>query len=521
MTRHRTAAIALVAALAALAAALPAGAVAKQPPPPNVVMILTDDQTLADYNRATMPRTQRLLGEAGSTFSEAIVTTPLCCPSRASLITGQYGHNNGVLRNNYDDLRQKDSVLPAWLQHAGYRTIHVGKFMNRYANSTGSESEVAPGWDEWHSVIAPRYFNYDLQVNGRTKPKGADPDDYLGRVLEETSAEMIERYAPRRKPFFLELDEYAPHISVGDDVGGRCENGAVPDPVDAGLFTDEPLPQPPSFNESDVSDKPSFIQALPQLDQDQIDDLRTLHGCSLASLASVDRAIARVHREVRQAGELENTVFVFTSDNGFYAGEHRIPVSKQNPYEEGIRVPMVWSAPRELVGRSPQTINLPVANIDVPATILDFADASPCASKHRSDCRTLDGRSLRPLLRGRESAWPDDRAVVVELDRGKSPVESDGRACDYTGVRTTSGILLEHRGYIDPAQGGACVPILEYELYDLGADPFQLANLHTSVTGAAPSLLETDLAQRLGKLADCKGIKGRDPKPTGGRAWCE
>jgi len=468
-----------------------------------------------------MPRTQRLLGGAGTTFSEAIVTTPLCCPARASLISGQYGHNNGVLRNNYDDLRQKSSVLPAWLRRAGYTTIHVGKFMNRYATSTGSDSAVAPGWDQWHSVVAPRYFNYDLQVNGRTEPKGADPEDYLGRVLEETSAEMVERYAPRKQPFFLELDEYAPHISVGDDVGGRCENGAVPDPLDSGLFADEPLPRPPSFNEADATDKPSFIQALPQLDESEIDGLQTLHRCSLASLASVDRAVARLYKEVKRSGELDNTVFVFTSDNGFYAGEHRIPVSKQNPYEEGIRVPMVWSAPRKLVGRVPRTVGLPVASIDVPATILDFAGAEPCASKRRRDCRTLDGRSLVPLLKGRESRWPDDRAVVVELDRGKSPVDADGRACDYTGVRTTSEILLEHRGYIDPAQGGACVPTLEYELYDLAADPYQLSNLHTSVTGAAPSPLEADLAPRLGKLATCKGIRGRDPKPSGGRAWCE
>jgi N-acetylglucosamine-6-sulfatase len=513
----RRACIALLAVLGLLAL-LPAGAAAGKP---NVVMILTDDQTLADYNPTTMPRTHRLLGRGGTTFSQAIVTTPLCCPSRASLITGQYGHNNGVLRNNYDDLRRKDSVLPAWLRRAGYRTIHVGKFMNKYANSTGSEREVPPGWDEWHSVVAPRYYGYDLQVNGRTKPKGSDPGDYLGRVLEETSAEMIERYAPRRRPFFLQLDEYAPHISVGDDVGGRCENGAVPDPADAGLFTGVALPQQPNFNEADVSDKPSFIRSLPQLEQGAIDGLATLHGCSLASLASVDRAIARLHREVRRAGELDNTVFVFTSDNGFYAGEHRIPVSKQNPYEEGIRVPMVWSAPRELLGRAAPEVGLPVANIDVPATILDFAGAEPCSSRNRRDCRTLDGRSLVPLLKGRESKWPRDRALVVELDRGKSPVESDGRACDYTGVRTTGGILVEHRGYIDPAQGGACVPILEYELYDLAADPYQLDSIHSTVTGTEPTPLERKLGRRLGKLATCKGIKGRDPKPNRGRTWCE
>ncbi len=215
-------------------------------------------------------------------------------------------------------------------------------------------------------------------------------------------------------------------------------------------------------------------------------------------------------------------MFIYTSDNGFYSGEHRIPVSKQNPYEEAIRVPMVISAPRELIGgRPPAEVDLPVANIDLPATILDFAGAEPCASEHRRDCRTLDGRSLRPLLEGDVSAWPVDRALVVELDRGKSPVEVDGRACDYTGVRTTSGVLIEHRGAIDPSAGGACVPLHEFELYDLVADPYQLQSFHSTVTGSVPSPLETDLSARLAVLATCKGIEGRDPRPSGGRTWCE
>lgn len=510
--------LAILAAALALAAIAPAAGAA---PRPNVILILTDDQTLASYEERTMPLTRRLLGGEGTTFTEAIVTTPLCCPSRAALITGQYGHNNGVLRNTYEALRDKENVLPRWLQRAGYETIHVGKFMNQYADATGDDSEVAPGWDEWHTVVAPRYYGYDLQVNGRTKPQGTDPEDYLGRVIDERSVEMVERYAPSRRPFFMQVDHYAPHISVGD-VTGRCQNGAVPDPLDlaSGLFADEPLPRPPSFNETDVSDKPSFIQKLGQLDQGSIDGLRELNGCALASLASVDRNIASLVRAVKREGELDETVFLFTSDNGFYQGEHRIPVSKQNPYEEALRVPMVVRAPRGLVGRQPSTSGLPVANIDIPATILDLARAEPCKSKRRGDCRTLDGRSLLPLLKGRESAWPENRAIVVELDRGKSPVDADGRACDYTGVRTTAGILIEHRGAIDPAAGGECLPLLEYELYDLQADPFQLQNLHSSVSGATAPL-ETKLARRLAKLGDCRGIKGRDPRPGNGRTWCE
>ena len=520
----RRAATALLAVLAVVAAVTPPATAAAKPPP-NVVLIVTDDQTLADYDERAMPRTHELLGARGTTFGQAIVTTPLCCPSRASIITGQYGHNNGVLRNNYGDLRRKGSTLPAWLGRAGYRTIHVGKYMNRYAAAAGSEKEVAPGWDEWHSVVVPSYYEYDLQVNGKTKSFGSAPDDYLGRVIDARSTKLVRRYAPKRKPFFLQVDHYAPHDAVERDERGvatRCAGGAVPDPADEGAFSSEPLPTGPSFNEADLSDKPSFMQALQPLDEGSVGGLRVLHQCALESLASVDRNVEALHDAVKREGELGNTVFVFMSDNGLFAGEHRIPVSKQNPYEEAVRIPMVVRAPRKLTGgRQPAEVDLQVANIDVAPTILELAGAEPCATGKRRSCRTLDGRSLLPLLEGRESAWPDDRALVVELDRGKSPVAADGRACDYSGVRTTGGILIEHRGAIDPAAGGRCVPLHEFELYDLAADPFQLESLHSSVTGGSPGALESDLSDRLARLADCRGIEGRDPRPGRGRTWCE
>ncbi len=391
----------LITLLTALAlVAVPAGALGKGQSRPNVVFFLSDDQTLASYDSRTMPETQRLLGGSGTTFGEAIVTTPLCCPSRAALITGQYGHNNGVLRNTYEALHDKENVLPAWLRHAGYTTIHVGKFMNQYPESVGDPSKVAPGWDEWHSIVSPTYFNYDFAVNGTAEKYGEGDADYLGRVIDKTTTKLVKQNAPKPKPFYMQVDHYAPHISVGE-LSGRCANGAVPDPADMDLFTDEPLPRPPNFDEANVSDKPSFMQKLPSLQPAELDDLQELNGCALASLASVDRNVANVYSAVKKAGELDDTVFIFMSDNGFFQGEHRIPVSKQNPYEEALRVPLVVSAPRGLVGRSPQQVDLPVAGIDVTATILDFAGAEPCSSDRSRDCRTLDGRSLVPLLKGK------------------------------------------------------------------------------------------------------------------------
>ena len=515
--------IAVVATLAAFA--LPAAAGAAEPSP-NVILIVTDDQALSDYDKTSMPRTTKLLGRSGTTFRQAIATTPLCCPSRASIITGQYGHNNGVLRNNYAELRQKTNTLPVWMDRAGYNTIHVGKFMNRYADAVASPAEVAPGWDQWHTVVTPSYYGYDLQVNGGTIPFGTAADDYLGRVIDERSTKMVERFAPKRRPFFLQVDHYAPHIALGGEERGststRCAGGATPDPSDEGSFAGEPLPPKPSFNEEDVSDKPSFVRSLPTMDSGLVGMLPVLRQCALESLASVDRNVAALRKSVEAAGELDRTVFVFLSDNGLFYGEHRIPGSKHNPYEEAVRVPMVVSAPRDLIGgRPPARVGLQVGNIDVAPTILDFAGAEPCPSDRARDCRVMDGRSMVPLLRGEEEAWPDDRALVVELARGHSPTGGDGRACNYSGVRTTDGLLAHHRGAVDPAAGGDCVPIDEYELYDLAADPFELQSIHSTVTGAAPTPLETDLSARLAALEDCRGIRGRDPRPNGGRTWCE
>jgi arylsulfatase A-like enzyme len=511
--------LAAAAMVGALVAAAPAAAAER---PPNIVLVVSDDQTLASFGERTMPRTTRLLADEGTTFTDAIVTTPLCCPSRATMITGQYGHNNGVLRNNYADLREKDNTLPVWLDRAGYTTIHVGKYMNQYAEAVRPDTEAAPGWDQWHSVLSPRYYDYELISNGRRERFGHAPEDYLGRVLTERSRAMVERFAPRRRPFFLQLDHFAPHISVGED-DGRCADAAVPDALDYDAFAAEPLPTPPNFDEEDVSDKPSFIQALPRIDEGMRSGLARLNGCALASLASVDRSVAAVHGAVRRAGELGETVFVFVSDNGFFAGEHRIAVSKQNAYEETLRVPLVVSAPRRVAGRQPpRRVGLPVGNLDLAPTIVELAGARPCRS--RRDCRRLDGRSLVPLLRGRERAWPRDRTLVVELDRGKSPVDGDGRACDYTGVRTTRAMFVEHRGSIDPADG-ECAPLpssVEYELYDLRRDPFELQSLvDAAFPGTPEAHLFVELATRSERLRDCAGIKGRDPRPGGGRSWCE
>jgi arylsulfatase A-like enzyme len=488
---------------------------------PNVILIVTDDQTLDSYVPDVMPHTKRLLERGGTAFTNAFVTTPLCCPSRASILTGQYGHNNGVLTNEYGPLIAKGNTLPAWLREAGYRTMHVGRYLNFYEESTGRH-EVAPGWDEWRSITGGSdYFDYDLELGGRAVRYGHRDEDYVTRVINERSVHLIERYAPRPEPFYLQIDHIAPHQGSGARSVG-CKSSPIPDPRDAGRFRDWALPPKPSFNEEDVSDKPSFIRELPSLTPSDGRRLVRRYRCGLASLRAVDRGVRELFRALKDEHELSQTVIVFTSDNGYYFGEHRIPDKKHNPYEEGIRVPLVIRLPKELRAGEPRipTIRETVANIDLAPSIVQLAGARPCARPGL--CRTMDGRSLVPLIRGTEPAWPPERDLVIELARLGAPKDVGGRACTYFGLRTpgTSGdgtFYVQHSSAV--AASGFCEPVDERELYDLAADPFQLDN-RAVADPESRSALELELAARLAELHDCAGLAGRDPLPASGH-YCE
>jgi N-acetylglucosamine-6-sulfatase len=492
-----------------------AGAASK---PPNIIVIETDDQTLESFRQDVMPNTVKLLGSGGTTFTNAVVTTPLCCPSRASFLTGQYGHNNGVLSNRpgYGSLTTRGSVLPTWLRNAGYVTAHLGKWLHGYEDSIKADTKVAPGWDEWYTALEPRaYYDYSLMVNGETEAYEGDKRDHLTGVLNRTALELIRKYVPKQKPLYLQLDQYAPHSGPGSKTS-RCENGAVPGPGDEGLFRDEPLPKPPSFNEDDVSDKPSFIRGQSPLDAEAISNVGRRYGCMLASLASVDLGVKKIWRALGRTGERDNTVFVFTSDNGFFFGEHRLPKSKFRVYEEAIRVPLVIHVPEPLLGTAPvPQIDLPVANSDITATLLDLAGAEPCSSK--GDCRVLDGRSLLGPMAG-QAGFPQERSIVIEFKEKGVPSELTA-SCSFAAIRTPQDIYVEH-GSVPEAGGGQCKPSDEKEYYDLVNDPFQLDNLFPAPQGSPEQARQQELAARLEQLRTCSGIEGRDPQPQGG-FYCE
>ncbi|MQA73999.1 MAG: sulfatase-like hydrolase/transferase [Solirubrobacterales bacterium] len=482
---------------------------------PDIVVIQTDDQSLASLGGATMPNVIEL-AKNGTTFTEAIATTSLCCPSRASLLTGQYAHNHGVLNNRpgYAKLRGPENVLPAWLQRAGYRTVHLGKFLNGYEDVGEARRSAAPGWDDWLLALAPRAYNgYKLaDVEGHEQRKGGRPRDYATKVFNRRAEQVIRRHAAEPAPLYLQVDHYAPHNGSGDPRSGCTGNSAVPARRDAYAFNHRPLPHPRSFDEDDVSDKPPFMSTVSRIDPAERHQLRRDYRCDLASLRSVDRGVGGIVDAVRDTGRLDRTVFVFISDNGYSYGEHRLVEGKGLAYEESIRVPMVIAAPPGLLeADSPRRNDDPVANIDLAPTILDLAGAAPCLDAER--CRMLDGRSLVPLLRGERPAWSRDRALAVEFTAGGriNAVPKAGQSCEYHGVRTTSEMLVVHTRA--PRRGETrCRREPQIEQYDLERDPRQLENL-ADRSGDRVRERRSELLERARALATCAGTSSAAEDP--------
>jgi arylsulfatase A-like enzyme len=438
---------------------------------PNVLVLMSDDQALESLR--VMGNVRTLLANQGVTFDNNFVSYSLCCPSRSTFLTGQYAHNHRVLGNappngGYDKL-DHSNTLAVWLQRAGYVTIHLGKYLNGYGRVR--QTEIPAGWSEWYGSIDPstyQFYNYTLNENGKLVKYGADAASYQADVYARKAVEIIRRQQADPRPFFLNVAFLAPH-SGGPREPGDPANMAtpVPAPRHRNLFATEPLPNAPSFNEADVSDKPSGIRSRPLLTQARINAIRENYQQRLESLLAVDEAVGEIVRALEATGEINNTYIIFTSDNGFFHGEHRVPSGKVLLYEPSIRVPLIIRGPRiPRGGHRPQL----VANIDLAPTIV--------AATHVPPARVMDGRSLLPIARNRLLFWGRD--LLLETPT-------------YSAIRTPRWKYAEH------VNG-------EKELYDLLVDRDELVSHHNDPRYAR---IQTDLANRLTRLKGCSGLTCR------------
>ncbi|HEV2723920.1 MAG TPA: sulfatase [Thermoleophilaceae bacterium] len=491
MTRSPRQAL-LAAAAALLCTAAPAAAAPTRPaqldPRPNIVVIMTDDQTV--HSMKVMRNLNLGIRRAGTTFSQAISTYPLCCPSRATYLTGQYSHNHGVIHNagpfgGYVRL-DNTNTLPVWLQQSGYRTIHVGRYLNGYGTQNPDLTEIPPGWSDWHSTIDPYTFNFAewrMNENGviSREPGPDNPGEFQTDFLGRRASKLIDRAAPSRQPFFLSLTFPAPHSGSprdpDDPVGLRTPS---PAPRHRDFFSRAPLPRPPNFDEGNVYDKPQIVADRGRIRGEIFAAVQENYQQELESLLSVDDAVGNVLAALSRSGELENTLIIYTSDNGFFHGEHRVRSEKILPYEPGLRVPLVMRGPGVPPNRRLRQM---VGNIDLAPTILEAAGATPG--------RVVDGRSLLELTR--DPTFETGRELVIENGRGVNSVPM------FRALRNNRFLYVEH------GTTG------ETELYDLQVDPYELRNLEDSLLYAPVRQL---LARRLRSLKRCAGSRCNAGRPS-------
>jgi arylsulfatase A-like enzyme len=496
---------------------------------PNILVVMTDDQAAADL--AQMPNVRRLLAAQGTSFSNAVDSFPLCCPSRATFITGQYAHNHGVVGNFYPygwyGMKDRANILPAWLQAAGYRTALIGKWLNGYGG-LDAHGEVPHGFDIWRGLLdvsAYDYFNFVMNRDGNLKSWGdsvfarklvefanievtPNPDglagvaaklkslfgdppytywgtqkakDYSPDVTGKVAEQLVGAEKRSKKPFFIWWAPAAPHREdVATTLMGRPGRDPRPAPRYAKKSSGFKLPRPRSFNEADFSDKPSNMRgSAPVLTAAKIKQLQLDYEGRIGSLLAVDDHVKRLVEILKATHQEKNTLVVFVSDNGWLQGQHRIPGDKFLPYEESLRVPFILRGPGVPAGR---TVRGQVSNIDFAATLLDVARARAG--------RTMDGVSLMPVVRNPKRR--PNPIVEIEAPRPlfeqRVPVNAWDRP--YKGVRT------DRYTYVVYTETG------DEELYDRRKDPSQLRSV---AADPAYAKIKARLVAKLAKLDRCRG----------------
>jgi N-acetylglucosamine-6-sulfatase len=532
-TRARAGVAALLVLIALVGAGVATREASGAPSHPNVLFILTDDMTSSEL--AGMPNVESLIAAQGTTFNEAYVSFPLCCPSRATLMSAQYMHNHGVRGNFFPNgswarfAPHESNDLPVWLHDDGYYNVHIGKYMNGYAQNATSLF-VPPGWDQWYGKVSedPLYFDYTvIEKTGPTAEPhitfyGDQPSDYQTDVFADRAINFVNDQTPAQRPFLLDLWFNSPH--------GPFD----PAPRDLYSLAGAPLTRLPGFNEKDMSDKPAWLrrQTRYPLSHAQIKTVDNERHRQQEQLISVDQAVGKLVAALKDKGILDNTYIIFSSDNGFFRGEHRIVSGKYLPYDPASRVPLLIRGPGIPAGGVSNEL---VWNGDIPQTIVQIASGSENGD--------ADGRSLLPYAI--DPAKRSTRPILLEGDTGPggTGAEAAQTAAVHArearvGVAGKRGVdnLDQERDAIKSAANTDTAPAYrsirtdryEYtlyangqsELYDMKRDP---AQLNSVVNDPRYRFVKRWLYAQLIPLSTCAGPPcrveiGPDPLPLSKRA---
>lgn len=445
---------------------------------PNIVVILVDDLRWDDLSCMGNPvvKTPNIdrVGREGVTFRDAFVTTPLCSPSRATILTGTYTHTHGISDNTErSPASHKLVTYPEYLQQAGYETAFLGKW------HMGNDSSPRPGFDSWACMVGQGTSNdADLNINGKMiKTKG-----YVTDILTQRAVDFIKE--PHHKPFMLYFSHKALHPEMQQRADGSLSDPNashfIPAERHKNLYAGATIPRRPNINDT-LEGKPALQRAIP--------GLPTLSAATGSSdetirdrwrmLAAVDESTGALFKALEEIGQLDNTLIVFTSDEGYFYGEHGLSVERRLAYEESIRIPLLMRYPRLIKkgAKRDQT----VLNVDLAPTFLDVAGAKVPPA--------MQGHSLLPLFKKNGPALRNAFMIEYYTDIVFPRVKTMG----YQAVRTPEWKYIH---YVD-LKGMD-------ELYDLKNDPYEMHN-RIAETDAAPA------------LAQMKGELTRQLQETGGR----
>ncbi|XP_059619432.1 N-acetylglucosamine-6-sulfatase-like [Phlebotomus argentipes] len=440
---------------------------------PNVVLIVTDDQDVVLNGMMPMKSVQECLAKEGATFINAFTSSPICCPSRASILTGRYAHNHATINNSmsggcygrfWRDVMEKNT-LPMKLQAGGYETFFAGKYLNDYKTT-----EVPLGWNHWHGLHGNSvYYNYTLTENGKAVRYEAE---YLTDILAQRSAEFLQQY-DQSKPFFLMVAPPAPHAPA--TAAQRHEN----------QFPEIRAKRTPNFNEPSGSlDKHWLLTMQPsRLPDEVLPELDEITRKRWKSLLAVDELVERIYKILKEGELLDQTFIVFTSDNGYHVGQFAQAYDKRQAYETDIRVPLVVRGP----GIAAKTVvQQPVLLLDLMPTMLEWAQIPLPAN--------LDGRSFRRDFMANEEQQSFSRQFLVEY-WGEADAKSHSPSCKRRDSALLYGCTEDAACHCQDSKNNtyACVRRLDSakdflycefrdsqhfaEAYDLLSDPYQMHNL--------------------------------------------
>jgi N-acetylglucosamine-6-sulfatase len=418
---------------------------------PNIVFILIDDLRWDELGCAGHPFIQTpnidRIAREGAMFRNAFYTTPLCSPSRASFLTGQYAHTHGITDNvDRSVASHKLVTFPALLRQSGYETAFIGKW------HMGNDDTPRPGFDRWVSFKGQgTYLNPDLNEDGNSvKPSG-----YVTDILNGYALDFIKRR--HDKPFLIYLAHKAIHPEVTQNNDGSLNLADaelfLPAERHKSLYAGKTIPHRPNYKRAPEG-KPALqrrIADLPPLGPGTATSDETILGRQ-RSLMAIEEGVGEILLALEESGQLDNTIVVFTSDNGYFYGEHGLSVERRLAYEESIRMPLLVRYPGLI---KPGTVRDEIAlNIDLAPTLLELAGVAVPA--------TMQGRSLVPLLKGNRPAWRNSFLIEYYSDTVFPRISQMG----YKAVRTGRWKYIHYLELKDMD-----------ELYDLKADSYEMKNL--------------------------------------------